>query len=266
MVTSALILNWQELNVSRDSVRRMLKEPEIDQVVLVDNGSTDGSKQYYKDLKHDKFVFVDLPKNMGPSVGRNKGIKLCEGDYIFLCDGDILYVPDTVREYSKILNYYKDAFCVGQNSYQYETMVDVNRHANGIGNPIEADIRMSDDYIISDWFPMSWTQYGLFRANLLHEYPFIEEGAFGEAGYGLEDDDFYHEMKKRGYVSLAVNKPIYYHEAHTGIKELIKSNINIKTKLKQRTKIFEKKWGKRSQWSEYLADNKPDITTRPSPS
>lgn len=257
---ACLILNWQELNVSKDSVRRMLREPEVDSVFVVDNGSTDGSQEYYGKMKGvPKFGFVSLPENSGPSVARNVGISMIQADAIFLLDGDILYVPGTIKEYATILEKYPDAFCVGQNSFE---MVLRLGH-NGTTDPIEADVRMTDDYTISDWFPMAWTQYGLFRADLLKAYPFIEEGAFGQAGYSLEDDDFYHEMKKLGFVSLAVDKPTYYHEAHTGIKELVKSGLSLK--LKERKKIFEKKWGKGSQWSEWLQSNQPEHTTRPKP-
>lgn len=257
-----LILNWEELDVSKESVRRLLKEPDLEAVFVVDNGSIDGSKEYYENLENTaRFHFVGLPTNQGPSVARNIGIDeirkvMREVDAIFLLDGDILYVPGTIKEYSKILSHYPDAFCVGQNSFE----LVMKYGYNGTTNPIEADIHMSDDYTISDWFPMAWTQYGLFLAHLLYDYPFIETPPFNEAGYGLEDDDFYHAMKERGYVSLAVDRPLYYHEAHTGIKELMKSGLSLK--LKERKKVFEQKWGKRSQWSEWLQDNQPEKTTR----
>lgn len=261
MKIACLLLNWNELNVAKDSVRRLLKEPEVDAVFVSDNGSTDGSKEYFHELKdkEPRLGLIDLPKNSGPSVGRNVGISVTEADAIFLIDGDILYVPGTIKEYAMILEKYPDAFCVGQNSYE-----NVAQYGhNGTLNPIEADMQMSEDYVISDWFPMAWTQYGLFRADLLKKYMFVEEGAFGEPGYGLEDDWYFHQMKELGYVSLAVDKPLYYHEAHTGIKELMKADLSLK--LKERKKAFQKRWGKDSQWSEYLAKHQPEKTTRPRP-
>lgn len=261
--TSVVVLNWEELNVSRDSVRRLMKEPDVTQIVIVDNGSTDGSKEYYRSLVQHGVTFVDLPENMGPSVGRNKGIEQCDEDYIFLLDGDILYVPGTIDAYGQILQHYEDAFCVGQNSFE---LVMQHGH-NGTLNAVDADLRMSDDYVISDWFPMAWTQYGLFRGDILREYKFIEEGAFGEKGWGFEDDDYYHEMKRLGYTSLSVNKPLYYHEAHTGVKELIRQESKdfFELKMKERQKIFDKKWGKNSSWYLNMKKNQPEKTTRLKP-
>lgn len=260
---SVCILNWNELNVSRDSVRRLMKEPDVTQVVVVDNGSTDGSKEYFRELVQHGLTLVDLPENVGPSVGRNKGIEQCDEDYIFLLDGDILYVPGTIAEYQKILDHYTDAFCVGQNSFE---MVMQLGH-NGTLNPIEADLRMDTDYVISDWFPMAWTQYGLFRGDLLREYRFIDEGPFGQAGWGYEDDDYFHEMKKLGYTALSVNKPLYYHEAHSGVKELIRSESQefFDDQMKRRKKIFDKKWGKKNTWGEVIVKVNPDKTTREKP-
>lgn len=263
MTTSVLVLCWNELNVARDSVRRLLKEPGVDQVVLVDNGSTDGSAEYFSSLQKDRFQFVGLPSNLGPSVGRNKGIGICTGDRIFLIDGDILYVPGTLATYHKILDANPDAFCVGQSDFEHVMTVG----HNGVLDPQEAELRMPEEYTISDWFPMAWTQYGLFVGDLLREVKFYDKGAFGEQGYGLEDDWFYHDMKARGLTSLSVNKPVYYHEAHTGIKEIIKASsreLLIKNMEKRRA-IFYERWGNRSQWSEWVSDNLPEKTTRPKP-
>jgi glycosyltransferase involved in cell wall biosynthesis len=252
-MNSCLVLNWNELEVSRDSVRRLLKESV--EVIVVDNGSTDGSKDCFRNLG-DRIKFVDLPTNMGASVGRNKGIEACTGENIFLLDGDILYVLGTIAEYQKILDKNPDAYCVGQNSMEL-----LNRFGhNGVTDPIEADMRMSDEYEVSDWFPMAWTQYGLFRGDLLRNVKFITEGAFGEAGYGLEDDDFHKEMKRRGFTSLACSCPIYYHEAHGGIRELNRAKKD--TKMKERKKIFEKRWGKDSDWGHTLEIEQPEKTTR----
>jgi glycosyltransferase involved in cell wall biosynthesis len=240
---SCVLLNWQEIDVSKDSVRRLLKEPDLE-VIVVDNGSTDGSKEYFRTLD---IKFVDLDKNYGASVGRNSGIKVATGKNIFLIDGDCLYVPGTIKEYEKILDKNKDAYCIGQNSFELLTRL----MQNGTPDPIDADMRMGTDYTVTQGFPMAWTNYGLFRGELLRKVKFIEEGAFGEPGYGLEDSDLHKEMEKLGFISLACSLPTYYHAAHGGLRELDRDNSDYK--FKERTKIFEKKWGKKNDWADILA-------------
>ena len=240
-MNSLLVLCWNELEIAKDTVRLGLSEGH--EVVLVDNGSIDGSKEYFRKITHPNFKFVDLPVNMGASVGRNKGIDACTGENIFLIDGDILYIKGTIKEYQKILDCYPDAGCVGQNSQKL--LAELGH--NGVYNPSEADFRMDTDYEIEDWFPMAWTQYGLFRGEVIRKLKFPETPPFNEAGYGFEDDWFYHDMKKHGWASLAIDKPIYYHHAHSGWRELNKEGTS--DKMIERKSVFEKFWGQ-TGWAE----------------
>ncbi len=256
-LNSAVTLCWNELEIAKDTVRLLLKEDH--EVILVDNGSTDGSKEYFSQISDPKFKFIDLPKNMGASVGRNKGIDACTGKNIFLIDGDILYIKGTIDEYQKVLDAYPDAGCVGQNS---QKLLNELGH-NGVLDPSQADYRMSNDYEIEDWFPMAWTQYGLFRGDMLRKLKFPTVKEFGKAGYGYEDDWLYHDMKRLGWSSLSVDKPVYYHHAHSGWRELNKAGLS--DCMQERKKLFEGKWGKGSSWVDTLQKGKIEITTRDNP-
>ena len=158
-----------------------------------------------------------------------------------------MYVPGTIAEYQKILDKNKDAYCIGQNSFELLTRLS----HNGTPNPIDADMCMGTDYTVTEGFPMAWTNMGLFRGELLRKVRFTEQGAFGEAGYGLEDTFLHKEMEELGYVSLACSLPTYYHDAHGGLRELDRTKTDMK--FKERTKIFEKRWGKKNDWADILA-------------
>lgn len=247
---SVIVLNWNELDISKDSVRLLLKEAGVLEVIVVDQNSSDDSKEYFSKIKDKKFKLISMPENKGASVGRNAGIDISRGKYIFLLDGDILFVKGTIKEYRKVLEKYPKAFCVGQNSLEL-----LNRLGhNGVYDILESDLSMGTDYKIEDWFPMAWTQYGLFRGDLLRKVRFYDEGVFGEAGYGFEDDYLYYEMKELDYESLSISLPIYYHFAHTGWREL---DINNKEdNMAKRKVILEKKWGKGKGWWDTLTKKK----------
>ena len=54
---------------------------------MVDNNSEDGSVEFFRDSnKIDKFLALD--KNYGCPGGRNRGIELCRGEFIFFVDND----------------------------------------------------------------------------------------------------------------------------------------------------------------------------------
>jgi hypothetical protein len=65
----------------------------------------------------------------------------------------------------------------------------------------------------------------------------------------------YHEIKELGYVSLAVDKPLYYHAAHSGIKGIVKEHGQeaFNNKFKECKKAFEKRWGKGNGWQDTVA-------------
>ena len=254
--SSIICLNLNETEVAKDSVRIALKEGH--EVILVDNGSTDGGKEYFRTIKDKNFIFIDIPVNMGISVGRNKGIDASTGENIFLLDGDILFVRGTIEEYQKVLDLYPDAGCVGQNSMEL-----LNRLGhNGTTDPVDADFEMSKDYEVSDWFPMAWTQYGLFRGDMLRKLKFTEVPPYNESGYGCEDDWLFQDMKKEGYKSLSVSAPIYYHQAHGSYREFDRTGESDRTL--ERIDVFEKKWGKKQTWFQRI--NKGiEKTTRSNP-
>lgn len=244
MKTTAIILNWNELHVSKDSVRILLKEPEVSRVIVVDNGSTDGSREYFRQFDHEKFQFIDLGENKGASIARNHAIDMTETPYIFLLDGDILYVRGTIAEYERILDMYTDAFCVGQNSMELLARLG----HNGVYDIAEADFTMSLDYTITEGFPMIWCQYGLFRGDWLREVKFPQHPPFDGPGYGAEDDWVFQDIEQRGWRSLAVDKPVYYHHAHSGIRELQKAGQG--DRMAERIAAFEKQWGRNKLWSQ----------------
>jgi glycosyltransferase involved in cell wall biosynthesis len=60
------------------------------EVVVVDNGSTDGSKELAQTWvkEHDRFVFVDGLGLPGAPAARNAGVRAAQGELIAFCDAD----------------------------------------------------------------------------------------------------------------------------------------------------------------------------------
>jgi len=90
-----------------DQILREVEEVNIGtikkEIVMVDDGSTDGSRKYLRRLKnenkkHHKIVFHK--KNMGKSAAVRTGLLETTGDIVIIQDADLEYDPD---DYKKLL-------------------------------------------------------------------------------------------------------------------------------------------------------------------
>ena len=77
----------EETNVAK-TVRNVGKF--VNQVIICDDGSTDGTEKTIKDLQNNidfnlKYIFQ---KNSGPGIARNNGVKNAQGELIIFTDSD----------------------------------------------------------------------------------------------------------------------------------------------------------------------------------
>lgn len=79
------------------------------EIVLVDDGSSDGSGKLCDELK-EKYnnISVIHQKNAGASVARNKGIETATGKYIFFCDSDDYIESEMLEKLIKAKTDYPD--------------------------------------------------------------------------------------------------------------------------------------------------------------
>jgi len=66
------------------------------EIILVDDGSTDQTRQEIKKLNHPNVVLIELKKNYGQSLALAAGIDYASGEYIITMDGDLQNDPDDI--------------------------------------------------------------------------------------------------------------------------------------------------------------------------
>lgn len=89
---SAIIVNYDGKEYVDKCVNSIFQSGFDDvEVIVVDNGSVDGSIQFLEQKYHSfgkRLKIVALDKNYGPSYARNEGAKIAEGKYISFLDND----------------------------------------------------------------------------------------------------------------------------------------------------------------------------------
>jgi dolichol-phosphate hexosyltransferase len=64
------------------------------ELVIVDDGSIDGTRELYSQLESNPGVRVHLqPTNQGKGSAIKKAAELAQGDYLIVCDADLEYSP-----------------------------------------------------------------------------------------------------------------------------------------------------------------------------
>jgi teichuronic acid biosynthesis glycosyltransferase TuaG len=88
----------------REAVESVLSQTHVNwQLIIVNDGSTDGTKEYLNTLS-DRRIEAVHQANAGVSAARNKGLELVRGDYVCFLDADDAYPPDSLRLRVEYLN------------------------------------------------------------------------------------------------------------------------------------------------------------------
>ncbi len=80
-------------------------DPESFELIIVNNASTDGTKEFLENFKKEKnnVKVINNEANLGFSAGMNSGMREAQGDFIFLLNNDLLFTPNWLNKLVAIL-------------------------------------------------------------------------------------------------------------------------------------------------------------------
>lgn len=99
MKLSILMPVYNERATLESAVKRVLDVdyPVDIELVIVDDGSTDGTKDLYPQWADDRRVNIHLKAtNGGKGSAIREGAELATGDYVIMCDADLEYAPEEI--------------------------------------------------------------------------------------------------------------------------------------------------------------------------
>lgn len=88
---SAVIISWNQLAFLKTLVDQLLNQDypsDCYEIIVVDDGSTDGSREWLKQSNDHRVIPVLGDSDSGRAASRNRGIRIAQGDIVVMVDGD----------------------------------------------------------------------------------------------------------------------------------------------------------------------------------
>ena len=212
MDVSVIIVNYNTCDLTSACIQSIIDHTNglSYEIIVVDNASTDGSKERFEIDTRIKYIYSG--KNGGFGYGNNRGIEVAKGEYLFLLNSDTLLLNDAIGEFFKYAR-----------SHNPKTIYGCYLQGN------DGSYRGSFFY-----FPAFTIKAFLTRMIKPHNYQpdytnrevecicgadmFIPRQAIEEAGvfddniflYG-EEGELQYRMMKKGYKRMLINLPKIVH-------------------------------------------------------
>jgi len=97
---SVLIPCFNEEQTIARVIEKVLKHECVREVIVIDDGSTDGSKKIVSQFNDSKISLLCNDRNLGKGSSVQRGIEVASSQFLVIQDADLEYSPD---EYSKLL-------------------------------------------------------------------------------------------------------------------------------------------------------------------
>ena len=102
---SAIIPVYNEKNYILKTINAVLEESLIDEIIVVDDASNDGSTEILKTFNHSKVKIIFCKKNKGKGSAIKAGLNACKSPLVLIQDADQEYNPSDIKDlYQPFIN------------------------------------------------------------------------------------------------------------------------------------------------------------------
>lgn len=204
-----------------DCVHSVLKQTyTCFEIILIDDGSEDGSLEVCKELRtEDERIYLLEQEHKGVSAARNLGIKISQGKYLFFLDSDDIIHPQLLEMLYNYLEKYHAVIATGgyrlTNTKELQTlyMQDIQNIVSEIKESKEC--QYLDNKKSLEYFPIETPDYKLFAIGgkmVLRES--VKGIKFNSKLANAEDVLFIYQLFFGGADTVILYHRWYYHRMH----------------------------------------------------
>ncbi|MDD2338034.1 MAG: glycosyltransferase, partial [Geobacteraceae bacterium] len=238
---SIVILTWNQLPFTKECLASIERHtPEPHEVILVDNGSTDGTIAWLREQANarENYSLIENSENLGFSKGCNQGIEAATGSHILLLNNDTVVTPGWLSGLMECLHSAADVGIVGP----------MTNSISGI--QMVPDVSYSDTTALDGYALQFRSKYRgrriplrrivgfcmLFRRELVQRVGLLDE-RFGSGNF--EDDDYCLRAALEGYRNLVAGDVFIHHHGSASFKG---NGIDFTQAMTGNHSLFSKKW------------------------
>ena len=214
ILASVIILNYNGADYIEGTLRAVFGQSVISmlKVIVLDQASTDGSRELIKGKYEDKLTLIESDKNLGFTGGCNHAFKYAEGAYVLLLGNDA--VPDS-RWAESLIRVAESDRTVGMCTskilfYRNRNLIDCVGHTmypDGLN-------RSTGNYMFDEgqYNQVEETLFAsgcaaLYRRNVIDAVGGFDEDFF----WGADDTDLGMKIRLQGLRCLYVPQAVVYH-------------------------------------------------------
>ena len=248
---SIVIPNWNGRDLLEKylpSVRAAALRLPGSEVIVVDNGSTDGSAAFVRE-RFPEIRIIALPRNLGFGGGSNAGFRAANNEVVVLLNSDMRVEPDFL---APLLAGFSDERVFSVSCQIFFSDPKRPREETGLTESWwqqgSLRVRHRADTAVRGLYPCS---YGGGGSCAYDRRKFLELGGFDEllSPFYLEDTDLGYQAWKRGWMNLYQPASVVYHE-HRGTIGRRFGEAYIQAVLKKNFLLFS--WKNIHEWRRLL--------------
>jgi len=237
-LTSIIIPTYNGLSLLKPcvgAIRTYTGEATSYEIIVVDNGSTDGTAEY---CAKERIRFVRLPENRGFPVACNAGLRVACGDELLLLNNDVIVTSCWLENMRKALYSEEHIGIIGP----------VTNYASGIQ---QVDMTFRDVQHFQELAAANnvsdmskWKEVHrivglcmLMRRSVLEAVGWLDE-AYSPGHY--EDDDYCYRARLKGFRLLVCGDVLVHHQGSASFQKT--DQAEWKQLLERNRSIFINKW------------------------
>jgi GT2 family glycosyltransferase len=232
-LTSLIVPSCDALDKTKECLEAVRRHREVGfplEILFVDNGSTDGSREWL--AAQDDVRLIANDENLGAPHARNQGLQLVRGEWIVFMDNDVIVTPGWLSRLRRHAEVDPFAACIGP-------VTDRAAHASQVpfdgGSPDERAAEIANEKDGAFKMTMLLSSFCL----LVRREVIDLVGGFDErfSPWGFEDDDFTLRCGLAGFHNRIALDTFVQHKTYGGEKAVRHGEL-----LERNWDRFASKW------------------------